>query len=140
MAVEAPPAVFRWPVRVYWEDTDAGGIVYHASYLRFMERARTEWLRAAGLEQSTLTREHGLQFTVVRLCIDYRSPARYDDRLEVGVAMTRHRSASFEIVQEVTRDAALLCRAVVRIACIDRHSLRPRPMPAALRAEFARDA
>ncbi len=131
---------FVWPVRVYWEDTDAGGIVYHASYLRFMERARTEWLRHGGFAQQALRDEHGVLFTVARLCIDYRVPARYDDSLRVGVRIARARRASLELAQTICReDGLLLARADVRVACIDATTLRPRPMPRPLRSELDRD-
>lgn len=137
MAAEPVPGQeFRWPVRVYWEDTDAGGIVYHASYLRFMERARTEWLRAAGFEQQRLRDEQGIQFTVTRLAIEYRSPGRYDDRLQVGVRLARARRASLDLEQTVQReDGPLLASAAVRVACLDAASLRPRALPPHLRSE-----
>ena len=136
----AEPALaegFRWPVRVYWEDTDAGGIVYHASYLRFMERARTEWLRAEGFEQQRLRDEDGILFTVTRLSIEYRAPGRYDDRLEVGVRIARARRASLDLEQAVEHeDGRLLASAEVRVACLDAASLRPRALPPLLRSEL----
>ena len=131
---------FLWPVRVYWEDTDAGGIIYHASHLRFMERARTEWLRHSGFEQQKLRDEHGLLFTVARLCIDYRRPGRYDDCLQVSVRIARARRASLDLAQTICReDGLLLARADVQVACIDATSLRLRPMPPSLRSELYRD-
>jgi len=141
MPVEPAAATdFVWPVRVYWEDTDAGGIVYHASHLRFMERARTEWLRACGYAQQRLREEHGLLFTVARLCIDYRVPGQYDDRLRVGVRIARARRASLDLAQTICReDGLLLASAQVRVACIDAISLRPRPLPLSLRSELQRD-
>lgn len=141
MPVEPVGAVeFRWPVRVYWEDTDAGGIVYHASYLRFMERARTEWLRAEGFAQQRLRDEHGMLFTVARLSIEYRAPARYDDLLEVGVRIDRARRASLDLEQTVYRDdGRLMASANVRVACLDATTLRPCPMPRPLRSELQRE-
>ncbi|MCB1281644.1 MAG: tol-pal system-associated acyl-CoA thioesterase [Salinibacterium sp.] len=133
-------AAHRFPVRVYYEDTDAGGIVYHASYLRFMERARTEWLRAEGFEQQRLRDEHGLMFTVSRLCIDYRLPAVYDDRLEVGVKIARARRASLDLAQDVYReDGRLMASANVQVACLNATTMRPCPMPRPLRSELERD-
>lgn len=141
MTAERRPArEFTWPVRVYWEDTDAGGIVYHASFLRFMERARTEWLRAAGFEQQGLRAEDGVMLVVARMSISFSAPGRYDDQLRVGVRMARPGRASLDLEQWVRRfDGADLCRAEVRVACVDAVSLRPRALPYRVRSEFARD-
>jgi acyl-CoA thioester hydrolase len=131
---------FNWPVRVYYEDTDSAGIVYHASYLRFMERARTEWLRSLGLELPMLRAEHDVLFTVSRLRIDYLQPAHFNDMLDVSLSLTRFGGASFLLDQKVCRTPReLLCRAEVRIACVDAMSLRPRPIPLAVCAELKRD-
>ncbi len=130
-------APFTIPVRVYWEDTDAGGVVYHASYLRFMERARSDWLRSLGVDQSALMRDERLQFAVVESHIRYHRPARYGDMLLVSVAVEERRGASFVLRQEVRRDSGqgeLLISATVRAACLDSDGLRPRPLPAALAA------
>ena len=97
--MEAAP--FVWPVRVYWEDTDAGGIVYYANYLKFMERARTEWLRAIGVDQVKLKDEHGLMFVVVDVEAHYRKPARYDDQLQVTCKVSETSRASLTLDQEV---------------------------------------
>ena len=124
---------FEWPVRVYYEDTDAGGVVYYANYLKFMERARTEWLRALGFEQDRLREEAGILFAVSRLAVDYLRPARFNERLLVSVNMTKLGRASISLAQEVSRESGeMLCTGVVRIACLDAASLRPRPMPAAM--------
>lgn len=121
---------FTWPVRVYWEDTDAGGVVYHASYVRFLERARTEWLRAVGVHQSQLRREHGLGFVVRNLQIDFRRPALLDDELQVTVAVQELRAASILFDQAIGRpDGAELVRARVRVACVDVARMRPMPIP-----------
>jgi len=128
-------APFTIPVRVYWEDTDAGGVVYHASYLRFLERARTDWLRAIGIDQSALLRDERRQFAVVEANIRYHRPARFDDMLLVSVWVEERRGASIVMQQEIRRDAAgneLLISATIRAACLDSDSLRPRPLPAAL--------
>jgi acyl-CoA thioester hydrolase len=125
---------FSWPVRVYYEDTDAGGVVYHANYLKFMERARSEWLRALGYEQDALRREHGVLFAVTRVRVDFLRPARFNDLLEVGVRISRLGRVSLDLFQEVSGDAGdLFCRAEVRVACLDGTSLRPRPIPVPLR-------
>jgi acyl-CoA thioester hydrolase len=129
-------SAFAWPVRVYWEDTDGGGIVYYASYLRFLERARTEWLRRLGCSQQRLLGEAGIQFTVVSLEIEYRAPARLDDELEVSCEPQPQGPASLRFAQCIYRRAAggreLLAEANVRVACLDARTLRPRRLPAFL--------
>jgi acyl-CoA thioester hydrolase len=130
---------FTFPVRVYWEDTDAGGVVYYASYLRFLERARSEWLRSLGIDQAALMRDERLQFVVVEANVRYHRPARFDDQLAVTVALDERRGASFVMSQEVRRggDAGeLLVSATVRAACLASDSLRPRPLPKVLAAKF----
>jgi len=128
---------FSWPSRVYWEDTDAGGIVYYANYLRFLERARTEWLRERGFSQQRLQREEGILFTVVSLEIEYRAPARLDDELEISCEPRPQGPASLRFAQSVYRRAPgaereLLAQASVRVACVDARTLRPRRLPAFL--------
>lgn len=129
---------FLWPARVYWEDTDGGGIVYYANYLRFLERARTEWLRQRGFSQQRLQREEGILFTVVSLEIDYRAPARLDDELEISCEPEPLGPASLRFAQAIHRRAAaaaeraLLAEASVRVACLDAGTLRPRRLPAFL--------
>jgi len=118
---------FIWPVRVYYEDTDHGGVVYYANYLRFMERARTEWLRALGFEQDRLIEEEGLIFAVRSVQLDYHKPARFNDCLEVSARMTRFGRASIDFEQQVRRGEELLCEGVVRLATLDAGSFRPRP-------------
>jgi acyl-CoA thioester hydrolase len=124
-------AEFTWRVRVYFEDTDAGGVVYHAGYLRFMERARTEWLRACGIDQMRLREDTGLGFVVRDMHIDFLAPARLDDELAVSVAVQESRRASMTFVQNVRRygDDAQLVRASVRAACVDLARMRPAPLP-----------
>jgi len=123
--------LFAWPVRVYWEDTDAGGVVYHARYLHFLERARTEWLRAAGIGQQQARDELGIVFVVHRMELRFNAPARLDDLLTATVAPQDCRSASFVVVQELRREpeARPLVEARVRIACLDAAAFRPRPIP-----------
>jgi len=123
---------FHWPVRVYWEDTDAGGVVYHARYLHFLERARTEWLRSLGVDQSRLASERGILFAVTALDLRFHAPARLDDELVVGVRLARRRPASLEFRQHLARrrDNCAIISANVRAACLDAIRFRPRPIPA----------
>lgn len=124
-------AVFQWRVRVYYEDTDSGGVVYYANYLRFMERARTEWMRARGFEQDRLRAEHGLLFAVRSAQVDYLQPARFNDLLDVSVAVQDVGRASLTFHQAVTRadEAPLLCSGMLKIACIDAAAFRPKAIP-----------
>ncbi len=110
---------FKWPVRVYYEDTDAGGIVYYANYLKFLERARTEWLRSLGIEQDTWL-EHGIGFVVRQVQMDLVSPARFNDELEVTVAVTRLGKASVIFSQQVMlHNRTIVCQAEVKAACVN---------------------
>ncbi|MCA1799167.1 MAG: tol-pal system-associated acyl-CoA thioesterase [Xanthomonadaceae bacterium] len=120
-------------MRVYYEDTDLGGVVYYANYLRFMERARTEWLRAAGVDQTRLLAEHGLLFVIVGCELAYLRPARFDDLLDVSVVPTAKGRSRFTVEQEVRRGAEVLVTGRVSAACIDAASFRPRGMPASVR-------
>lgn len=132
---------FAWPLRVYWEDTDGGGVVYYANYLKYLERARSEWLRSIGIDQSALYRDERIQFVVVEAHVHYRKPARYDDLLYALAGIVSHKGASVTFDQEVRRDdpgGELLLSATIRAACLDADRLRPRALPPALRAELAR--
>lgn len=121
---------FRWASRVYWEDTDGGGIVYYANYLRFLERARTEWLRSLGFSQLKLAEEPGVLFAVVSLNIEYRRPARLDDELIITCEPAIEGSASVRFAQRIYRGAdELLVEASVRVACVDARTLRPKRLP-----------
>ena len=133
-------AGFRWPVRVYYEDTDAAGIVYYANYLKFMERARTEWLRWRGFEQRDLSREHGVLFVVSRLDIRYLEPARLDDQLDVEVDVTRLGRAGFDMRQHViNKEGSPLCAGDVTIACLDVQRMKPCAIPTILLTELRRE-
>jgi len=130
---------FTVPVRVYWEDTDAGGVVYYANYLRFLERARSEWLRTIGIDQAALLRDERLQFVVVEANIRYHRPALFDDALVVSVQIEELRGASVVFAHEIRRgtaDGELLVSASVRAACLASDGLRPRPLPAALTGQL----
>ena len=127
---------FSFPARVYWEDTDAGGVVYHAQYLAFMERARSEWMRAQGWGQELLRARDDLVFVVRAMEIDFRAPARLDDQLQVSVALVECRGASFVVAQQVVRDGAVLIEAKVRIAALAASTFRPRAIPEPLQSEL----
>ena len=130
---------FSLPVRVYYEDTDSGGVVYYANYLKFMERARTEWLRGLGFEQDALRASEGVLFAVRRAEIEYLRPALFNDLLAVSVELYHSAGASLTFEQEVCRetDAALCCRGRVKVACLHEKSLRPHRIPEELMAEIA---
>jgi acyl-CoA thioester hydrolase len=128
---------FHLRVRVYWEDTDGGGVVYYANYLKFMERARSEWLRNLGIDQAGLWRDERIQFAVVEAQVRYRSPARYDDLLDVSAQVEGFKGASVSFRQEVRREGGeLLASALIRAACLDSDSLRPRGLPERLLKEL----
>jgi acyl-CoA thioester hydrolase len=126
-------AAFKWPIRVYYEDTDAGGVVYYANYLKFFERCRTEWLRSFGIDQAILARDQGLQFVVAQIEAKYLAPARLDDELliEARVIATGRCSMMFE--QVALRAGLALASARVKIACVDSQR-RPARLPQAIRA------
>jgi len=121
---------FRWPIRVYYEDTDAGGVVYHASYLRFFERARTEFLRALGFEQDELRCQYGILFAVRSMQIEYVKAVRFNDALSVSAEVEQLKSASLNFKQLATRqDNELVCEARVRVVCLAAESFRPTAIP-----------
>lgn len=127
-------AVFVWPIRVYYEDTDAGGMVYHSRYLNFLERARSEWLRSLGFEQDQLMHEHGIVFVVSKMEIKYLRPARFNDQLSVHVRLLEFRKVSLIFSQKIylASDDAHLIDATVKIACIDVVRNRPHQFPQSL--------
>ncbi len=128
---------FNWSIRVYYEDTDAGGVVYYANYLRFMERARAEWLRSLGYEQDRLIQEENLIFAVRRASIDYHKPARFNDMLNVNTILQKKRGASLDIGQTIkNQQGEILCQAEVKIACLNAETMRPRPLPDYILSEF----
>lgn len=131
------PRDFQWPVRVYYEDTDAGGVVYHARYLHFLERARTEWLRAHGVDQSRLKAEFGLVFVVSKLSLSFRRPARLDDELLASCVLSMRRGASLRFEQELrlAGSGELLLEADVLAACVNAESFRPSALPTNLLME-----
>jgi len=128
--------MFSFNVRVYYEDTDAAGIVYYANYLRFMERARTEWLRQAGFEISDLVVQERLLLAVRSVQLDYLLPARLNDYLSVSASILQLGYASIVLKQQITRDQQLLCAGQVKLVCLDATDLSPKRMPASLHAKL----
>jgi len=129
-------STFSIPVRVYYEDTDAGGVVYYANYLRFMERARTEWLRELGFEQDELSQRDRVVFAVRSANLEFIKAARFNDLLHVTAAVTSRGKASVVFDQVITRDAELICQGEVRLACVDAIEFKPKPIPAAVAARI----
>lgn len=126
-------STFSWKVRVYYEDTDAGGVVFYANYLKFFERARTEWLRAMGFSQQLLVQTQGVMFVVKNTSVDYLSPARLDDELKLSVVVEKQRNASLEFLQEAWRvngaEQTLLARGRITVVCVGATSFRPQAIP-----------
>jgi acyl-CoA thioester hydrolase len=127
--------MFSHPVRIYWEDTDAGGVVYHAQYVAFLERARSEWMRAQGYGQERLRTQHGVLFAVRAMQLDFLKPARLDDALEVSASLRECRRASVVFAQAIRRGDDLLLTAQVRVAALGL-DFRPRPIPEPLYDEL----
>lgn len=123
------PSAFDWTVRVYYEDTDAGGIVFYANYLKFFERARTEWLRAAGIGQRELLEAEGAAFVVKSASLDYHAPARLDDVLTIRTVVEKLGRASVQFAQQAWKDEVLLTSASVKVGCVDAVTMRPRSLP-----------
>jgi acyl-CoA thioester hydrolase len=135
MAIEMP-SVFTWAVRVYYEDTDAGGIVFYANYLKFFERARTEWLRAAGIGQQELLESEGAVFVVKNVTLDYHLPARLDDEITLTLTVEKLGRASVQFAQQAWRGEQLLTSASVKVGCVDAATMRPRSLPDASAAKM----
>ncbi len=127
---------FSIPVRIYWEDTDAGGVVYYANYLKFMERCRTEWLRALGVDQQRLRAERRLQFVVVNVSVDFLRPAVLHDEILVTAELQRLTGATIVFKQTIMRGAEQLIDATARVACLDSGTLKPRAIPKDLFMEW----
>ena len=127
-----PVAAFWHTLRVYWEDTDAGGVVFYANYLKFFEHARTEWLRAAGFGQQQLRDETGAMFVVTNTDVRYLRPARLDDLLDISVSVRERSRATLTIEQQALRGGEALAVGSIRIACVDAASFQPRRIPTEL--------
>ena len=125
---------FSWAARVYWEDTDGGGVVYYANYLKFMERARTEWLRAQGHSQAELAEQFGFVFAVVEVKVNYRRPARLDDELIISCQPVPEGRASIRFKQVIRKGGETLADGEVRVACVDAKTFRPRALPDFIKA------
>jgi len=138
MAAEMP-SVFTWTVRVYYEDTDAGGIVYYANYLKFFERARTEWLRSLGIHQQALLDAESAAFVVRSASVDYLSSARLDDELTLRLSVEKLGRASVQFAQQAWRGDTLLSTANVKVGCVDAQTMRPRSIPDAAAAKMRAD-
>ena len=123
------PSVFTWTVRVYYEDTDAGGIVYYANYLKFYERARTEWLRSLGIDQQALRDREGAIFVVSSASVDYLASARLDDEVKITLSVEKMGRASVQFAQQAWRGDTLLSSADVKVGCVDAATMRPRSLP-----------
>jgi acyl-CoA thioester hydrolase len=126
---DKPKKTFNWPIRVYYEDTDAGGVVFHSNYLNFFERARTEMLRALGHEQDALKADYGIIFVVRSLQVDYLKPARFNDMLLASARLTEAKKASLVFEQEIMCGDAVLCKGIFRIACLDASAMIPKAIP-----------
>lgn len=125
-------ARFAHPVRIYYEDTDAAGVVYYANYLKYMERARTEWLAARGIRVAELERDSAIVFVVTRADVAFRAPARLGDLLMVGVDIVEHGRARFIARQDILRNDLLVAAATITLACLDKSTWKPRKMPSNL--------
>jgi len=121
--------IFHWPVRVYYEDTDAGGVVFYANYLKFFERARTEMLRDMGFEQDQLIAEQNIIFVVRAVQVDYLTPARFNESLDVSAEVTQAKKVSLNFEQTITRNGEMLCKGNIRIACLDAKTMKPKAIP-----------
>jgi acyl-CoA thioester hydrolase len=123
---------FSWPIRVYYEDTDAGGVVYHSQYLNYMERARSEWLRHLGFVQSTMREQFGIIFVVRQMQIQFIKPARFDDALQVQTSLIKCSGASLQFQQSIQREGRDLIAAQVEVVCVDIQQFKPCRIPAAM--------
>ena len=124
---------FIWPVRVYYEDTDNGGVVYYANYLKFMERARTEWLRSLNFEQDALIKDEGIIFAVRSVKLDYLKPAKFNELLQVSAQISKRGGASISFEQRIYREGETLCQGEIKVASLDADTLMPRPIPDAVK-------
>lgn len=127
---------FNWPIRVYYEDTDSGGVVYHANYLNFMERARTEWLRALGFEQTVLKETFGVLFVVHSMALQFKSPARFNDLITVQSACVNIGFSSMTFKQTILREAEILHIAEVKVACVQAERFKVVAIPQAIKTKL----
>jgi len=137
---QANPGEFIWPVRVYYEDTDGGGVVYHANYLKFMERARTEWLRSLGFEQTELKVRFGILFVVRKLEIQYKRPANFNDALHVVSSIAKVQRCLLTFEQIIKRGDEILTKASVEVVCVDAEAFSPASIPEPIRNVIAMES
>lgn len=137
-AADATPQPFHWPIRVYYQDTDAGGVVFYANYLGFMERARTEWLRALGFEQPEMAAADRVLFVVRAVHIEYLRPSRFNDNLQVTVEVVNVGGSRIRFLQQVLRGSEEIARAKVEVVCVSTDTFRPARMPDGLRITIDR--
>ena len=137
MPIERPRFKHQFDVRVYYEDTDMGGVVFYANYLKYMERGRTEWLRALGVNQSTLAAQEQRGFMVVRVDVRYLSPARLDDLLQIESEVTRMGRASLHFLQSVWRNGELIVQSNIQVCCVETVNMRVAAIPASVRTKLA---
>lgn len=131
------PEIFNWNVRVYYEDTDAGGIVFYANYLKFFERARTEWLRASNVNQQQMSQEFQVMFVVKATAVEYHAPAKLDDELKLTVVVERLGRASVQFIQEAWCGNRLLVSGKIKVGCVGVTSLRPAAIPDVILAKIS---
>ena len=131
---------FGWPIRVYYEDTDSGGVVYHSNYLNFMERARTEWLRAMGFEQTMLKEQYGVIIVVHSLSISFKKPAYFNDMLVVHSTLSNTGHSSIEMTQTIQRNGILLIEAQVKAAFVDAVTFKPVGIPAKIKQKITQQS
>ena len=137
MVSEAVKSEFSLQVRVYYEDTDAGGVVYHSNYLNFMERARTEWLRHIGFEQHTLIEQDEILFAVRKIKIDYHKPALFNELLNIKTRIADQRKASLVFEQIIfNQSEETICKAEIKIACLNSSTMKPEPIPETILSEL----
>ncbi|MBT3917720.1 MAG: tol-pal system-associated acyl-CoA thioesterase [Nitrosomonadales bacterium] len=127
---------FKWPVRIYFEDTDSGGVVYHSNYLKFMERARTEWLRSLNLNQSTLKKKDKIMFVVAKVDINYKKAARFNDELDVVTTVDNIGASKVNLTQNIMKNSELYTSAKVSIACIHTDTFKPQRIPKLIKQQM----
>jgi acyl-CoA thioester hydrolase len=140
LTAEQWAGVHLWPIRVYYEDTDAAGVVYHSNYLKYMERARTEWLRSAGFSQPVLAKDLGVVFVVSSMSVNFKAPAKFDDQLAVKSQIQESSGTRFQFGQTIINsDDKLICSAEINIVCVDASTFKPKRIPELIRAKLSHD-
>ena len=127
---------FKWSVRIYFEDTDSGGVVYHSNYLKFMERARTEWLRSLHLNQADLKKKDKIMFVVANVNIDYKKAARFNDELDIETSINKIGASRVDLTQNIMKNSELYTSAKVSIACIHSETFKPQRIPKLIKQQM----